>query len=179
MIHEVNESLFSLPLEDYILTFDDGLYSQYFFWPEIQKINTQKIFFISSGCVSEGQQSKKFLTCEDAHKKAFAGNFEDYMSVEQIKELDSDPQTSIGCHGHYHYSLSEMSGLKDKISYIQNDILLMKEWFNKNLGYTPTKFCYPHNDDLKGIYKNLLMKSGFNEFYGKERIDITLLKKQV
>ena len=42
MIHEFKESFLNLPLEDYILTFDDGLFTQYLFLSELLKINTDK-----------------------------------------------------------------------------------------------------------------------------------------
>ena len=48
MIHEVDESIFNKPLEDFVLTFDDGLYSQYKFIEAIDAIDTDKIFFIST-----------------------------------------------------------------------------------------------------------------------------------
>ena len=51
MIHEFKDTFLNLPLEDYILTFDDGLYTQYKFFNEIKKIKTEKYFFISSGII--------------------------------------------------------------------------------------------------------------------------------
>ena len=52
MIHEFSEFMLSLPLEDYILTFDDGLYTQYIHFDKIRELNTDKIFFISTGIVA-------------------------------------------------------------------------------------------------------------------------------
>ena len=172
MIHEIEEKMFSLPLENYILTFDDGLYSQYYYWPQFQKINTEKIYFISSGCIANGEQSTNFISCKSAHQKAFAGNFEDYMSITQIKELANDPLVTIGCHGHSHFNLSEMPRLIDKINYLHKDSKKMIEWFEINFEKIPKIFCYPHNDDLKGIYRAMLSQLGFTTFYGKERIPI-------
>ena len=70
-----------------LLTFDDGLYSQFYYYDEIKKIDTQKIFFISSNIVCTGKQSLTFPTCREAHEKSFMGNNEDYMSLEQIQFL--------------------------------------------------------------------------------------------
>jgi hypothetical protein len=137
MIHEIEEKMFSLPLENYILTFDDGLYSQYYYWPQFQKINTEKIYFISSGCIANGEQSTNFISCKSAHQKAFAGNFEDYMSITQIKELANDPLVTIGCHGHSHFNLSEMPRLIDKINYLHKDSKKMIEWFEINFEKIP------------------------------------------
>ena len=60
MIHEITEKLFDLNLEDYTLTFDDGLYSQYYHYDKFKSINTDKIFFISSNILCEGIQSTEF-----------------------------------------------------------------------------------------------------------------------
>jgi len=172
MIHEIQEEMFHLPLEDYILTFDDGLYSQYHYRSKFQKINTEKIYFISSGCISKGTQSTEFPSCELAHQKAFNGNFEDYMTIDQIKELAADPLITIGCHGHSHRRLSDMPRLVDKIKYLNKDSTEMLEWFRKHFEKVPTVFCYPHNDNLNGIYRAMLSQLGFTKFYGKERIPI-------
>ena len=171
MVHEITcDKLFTLPLEDYILTFDDGLYSQYYHFDKIKKINTEKIFFISSGILAEKEQSTEFPSCSLAHEKAFAGNKEDFMTLDQVKELMQDPQVTIGAHSHSHRDLNQFDKLFDKLKHIEDDTQLMLEWFETNLGSIPTKFCYPYNNDLKGMYAILLRKYGFTEFYGAERI---------
>ena len=88
MIHSIRPEYFELPLENYILTFDDGLYSQY----------------------------------------------------------------------HYYNKFKEML-----------------EWFHTHLNHLPTAFCFPYNEDVKGMYASLLKPFGFTQFYGKERIDIESL----
>lgn len=177
MIHEIRESIFDLPLENYILTFDDGLYSQYYYYPQFKNIPTEKIYFISSNILCTGSQSTAFPTCVEAHKKAFLGNFEDYMTVDQVKELAQDPLVSIGGHGHQHTRLNHFSKLTEIIQYISKDTETMIEWFDTNLKTKPTKFCYPYNEDRDGLYPGLLKLFGFTEFYGRERIPVeTLLR---
>ena len=177
MIHKVHDWMFDLPLEDYILTFDDGLYSQYHYYPQFKQFNTEKIYFISSGIVSSGEQSSEFPESQIAHNKAAVGNFEDYMTVEQIRELDRDPMVFIGGHGHDHLRLSEMDTMADKIRYINDDLHKMRMWFKENLGYYPDRFCYPHNDDLRGVYRAIVLSTGIHQTYGSERIPIeTLLR---
>ena len=75
MIHEFKEEFFDLPLEEYILTFDDGLYTQYVFLEELKNIKTKKYFFISSDivCPENIEQNDEYITCNEAHKKAFNG----------------------------------------------------------------------------------------------------------
>ena len=175
MIHEVRESIFDLPLENYILTFDDGLYSQYYYYPRFRNIPTEKIYFISSNILCAGSQSSGFPSCEEAHKKAFNGNCEDYMTLEQVKELSKEPLVSIGGHGHNHIRISYYSKHTERIKLLSEDTKSMVHWFESNLNFRPTKFCYPYNDDPHGMYSGILKLHGFDEFYGKERIDVSSL----
>jgi len=176
MIHEICEDIFNLPLENYTLTFDDGLYSQYYYYPRFQNILTEKIFFISSNIICNGKQSKEFPSCSIAHKKAFSGNKEDYMTLDQIKELIKDPLVSIGGHSHSHIRLDNFLKITEKLSYIKKDTELMIGWFQSNLGFIPTKFCFPYNDEgFNGIYKKVLGQYGFTDFYGRGRIPIEKL----
>ena len=175
MIHEVTEDILALPLENYVLTFDDGLYSQYYYIEHFNKLDTEKIFFISSSIVCAGAQSLDFPNCVQAHEKAFAGDMSDYMTVEQIKTLTTMPKVSVGGHSHSHTSLDKFSTLAEKANYLKQDTEQMISWFETTLGFKPTKFCYPYNNNLEGIYKALLMKHGVTEFYGSERIPVEML----
>jgi hypothetical protein len=174
MIHEVREWMFELPLENYVLTFDDGLYSQFYYYPEFAKIPTQKIYFVSSGVICSGKQSCTFPACSDAHQKAFGGNFEDYMTVHQIKELMKDPLVEIGGHSHSHTRIQHPR-LTDRIAHVMKDTTTMLEWFNTNLGLKPSSFCFPYNDSVQGMYPALLKRYGFARFYGNERTPIESL----
>ena len=175
MIHEVRESIFNLPLENYILTFDDGLYSQYYYYPRFRDIPTEKIYFISSNILCAGSQSSGFPSCEEAHEKAFSGNCEDYMTLEQVKELSKEPLVSIGAHGHNHIRFGHFSMTTEKMQLIATDTQEMLHWFYTNLGTRPIRFCFPYNDDVDGLYSGMLKRFGFTEFFGKERIDIQSL----
>lgn len=172
MLHEIREEFFNLPLEDYILTFDDGLFSQYYYYPLFKKIPTQKIYFISSGIICDGLQSTEFPNCQDAHEKAFSGNKEDYMNLSQIKELMNDPLVTIGAHSHYHRNLKNHDSSTQLIQHIIVDTKTMMNWFREKLNFVPNSFCFPYNDDSNQIYKHILKSAGFTNFYGKERIDI-------
>jgi peptidoglycan/xylan/chitin deacetylase (PgdA/CDA1 family) len=178
MIHEVFDEIFNLDLEKYILTFDDALYSQFYYYPQISKIKTKKIFFVSTNIISNVKQSKNFLSCVESHKKAFNGNKEDYMNIDQIKFLMYENDVEIGAHSHNHKTLSQFKTLNEKVEHIKKDTELMINWFDQNLNYVPKKFCFPYNDDLNGFYKLLLKKYGFQDFYGKERLNVNhLLEK--
>ena len=179
MIHEVREWMFNLPLNDYILTFDDGLYSQYYYNDRFKQLTTQRIYYVSSGVVSNGRQSLEFPNCVDAHIKARAGNTEDYMTVAQIKELMQDPNVIIGAHSHSHTRLDNFTSLAEKVRYINEDTEQMIQWFETNLGFRPTHFCFPYNEDPHGLYKGLVKKFGITNCVGPGRTPIeTLLHKE-
>jgi hypothetical protein len=177
MIHEVREWMFDLPLEDYIITFDDGLYSQYYYRDKFLSIDTPKIYFISSGIVCDDRQSTDFPSCEVAHEKAFNGNYEDYMTINQIEELMADPNVTIGGHSHSHTNLNQIPDLFSRISHIESDTKQMINWFKDTLNFVPSAFCFPYNNDLDNMYKGLLKKYGFTEYYGNERIPIEYYQK--
>jgi Polysaccharide deacetylase len=180
MIHEVSEKIFDLPLQDYTLTFDDGLYSQYYYFDRFKSIPTEKIFFISSNIVCEGQQSTGFPPSAVAHEKAFFGNKEDYMTVEQIKELMKDPLVSIGGHSHYHKNIKDVTKITQRLKFFLEDTKLMMDWFQANLGFKPHEFCFPYNNDYRGTYQLVLKSFGIVKFYGSERIPVeTLLSNQI
>mgnify|MGYP003624207817 FL=1 len=171
MIHEFKEEYFDIPLDKYILTFDDGLYTQYKFIDELKKINTEKIFFISSNiiCPEDKDQDDNFIKCIDAHKKAFNNDFTNYMKWSQIKKIDSLDNCFIGCHSHFHQLKTASC-----VECIILDNRLMMFDFIKNLGYVPRKFCFPYNYQTP-LYKEILSLKGFKSFYGNERIDINTL----
>jgi len=180
MMHEIQESYLDLPLEDYILTFDDGLYSQFYYWEHFKSLNTQKIFFISSSIVCTGNQSQEFISCVQAHEKARVGNFENYMTVEQILQLQSDPLTVIGGHSHSHIRLNTFSNLVERVEYIKHDTEQMVKWFDETLAQFPSHFCFPYNEDMDGLYAALLKKRGITNLYGSGRIPIeTLLHSDI
>lgn len=165
MIHEMKEDTI---IPDGLCTFDDGLYSQYLYG---KSLPNDKIFFISSNIVCMGAQSEDFIDCRSAHAKAFRGNTENYMTIDQIKEL-INMGIEIGGHSHYHKNVSKMPRLVDGVKHIKEDTELMLAWFEKELNYIPTSFCFPYNEELNGLYAGLLKTYGFTDFYGSSRVDI-------
>lgn len=168
MIHEVAEWMFDLPLHEYVLTFDDGLYTQYTHFDKIKNIDTDKIFFINTGIVAteHTDQSDVYIQCQVAHDKLFnTGDLSHYMNWSQIVEISNEPQCEIGAHSHMHIRHTGFNTIHDTK-------MMMKHFKQNNL--TPTSFCFPYNDDNE-VYKCLLKQYGFTKFYGKERIDINVL----
>lgn len=180
MIHEVTSDLLSrlsdVDLSQYILTFDDGLYSQFHYFHFFDKIPTQKIFFISSKFISDGQRPAEYLSCVEAHRKAKHEQvYEDYMSLDDIRYLHRLPNVEIGGHGHEHVDLSNITSLFGQTRVIAEDTEQMVKWFWDALGIRPKSFCFPYNNDLGGLYPMMLKKHGFEKFYGSERIDVDSL----
>ena len=175
MIHEINPNIIQFLKENgenYLLTFDDGLYSQYFYFDEIKKINTEKIFFISTGTVHKGKQQIVNISCRNAHKLFFENGYTHYyMTWDQIKEIDSIDNCFIGGHSHSHFNTEKLS-LKEKIEWLTNDTEKMIEEFNKNFGKIPKYYCLPYNYDYQGLYSSLLEKNYNFEIFGKNRIKI-------
>lgn len=171
MIHEFREEFLDLPLQDYVLTYDDGLYTQYMY---DHLIDATKIYFVSTNIICQETQTEELISCRIAHERAFRGDKSAYMNLQQIETL-LERGNYVGGHSHYHKHLKSFSSLAEKVNHIKQDTELMLEWFEKNLHYQPTKFCFPYNDDMNGMYPALLKKYGFTEFYGNERIPIEKL----
>jgi len=84
-------------------------------------------------------------------------------------EIRENPNVTIAAHSYAHPDLRTVP-LESKIQAIKRDTDLMISWFQKNLGDVPTKFCFPFNYRVHGIYERILRDLGFTEFYGDERI---------
>lgn len=175
-IHQINEDLFNLPLEDYILTFDDGLYTQYKYINELAEINTRKIFFISTWivCPTPSLQDKEYIKCDAAHEYFFeTGDARNYMTWDQIREISETPNCEIGGHSHFHRDIEIMEP-KNKRSFLNRDTRLMRREFLNELGYVPKSFCFPYNY-TEILYNCILQKANFIEFFGEGRLEINRL----
>ena len=165
MIHEVCEDLLSLPgLDDFILTFDDGLYSQFKYFESIIKIPTSKYFFISTNIVAKEneEQNPEYIKCSDAHEMYFTtGTREHYMNWEQIKHIYNSQDCYIGGHSHDHIRNCE--------NIFTDTNLMLSKFILHNI--TIDSFCFPYNMELK-YYKELLMTKNIRSFFGPERVDV-------
>lgn len=173
MIHEFKKEMLDLNLEDYILTFDDGLYTQYLFLEELKQIDTKKIFFISTDiiCPENEQQIGDFITCREAHQNYFTKNKTAYyMKWSQIKEINEDQNCIIGGHSHFHKNLKDVNAIKELFDHLTHDTEIMLKNFQEN-SIKIEDFCFPYNYEAP-LYRAILEKSGIENFYGKERIAI-------
>ena len=54
MIHDIRKEYFELSLNQYRLTFDDGLFSQYYYYP-LYKNHTERLtYFIATSFIQPG-----------------------------------------------------------------------------------------------------------------------------
>ena len=177
MIHEMKEEFFKLPLQNYILTFDDGLHSQYRFRNDLLKIDTPKIFFITTNIVAleDTQQNSDCVSCTDAHDRFFSvGDVSNYMNWEQIRSLYNSPQCFIGGHGHNHLQLWKNTLIVEKIRMCLSDTANMINTFNLQIGSVPDRFCFPYNY-VDELHMRILQGNSISKFYSKKRIPIEWL----
>jgi len=167
MIHEITEDVLKKNLSAFdIITFDDGLYSQYMNLEHFLKLPQPKYFFISTNIVCSANQSNEVIYCGDAHKKAFNGNFENYMTWEQIKEIYNTHNCFIGGHSHNH---TKINSLKENI---RDTDTMINEFKKHNI--IINSYCYPYNYE-NSLRTMSVKKHKINNFFGKNRVAIEKL----
>ena len=148
-IHFVNPKNFEYELvsnkikRKILLTIDDAFLSFYDnAWPILKEKKIPFILFVSTREV---------------------GSF-NYMTWEQIKELQKNNFVEIGNHSHSHeYLVDEASSL------IKDDIIKSIKIFENNLGKNSDFFSYPFGEysiDFKNIIKSLNFKYAFGQHSG-------------
>jgi len=178
MIHKISDWMFKLPLEDYVLTFDDGLYNQFFYLEKLKQIKTEKIFFISTAiiCPDEQEQLADFPESSCAHETYFKqGDKRHFMKWSQIEEIIRTPDCFIGGHSHSHNKINTRS-LTELYQLLSTDTESMMAQFEKK-NISVNRFCFPYNEQHL-LYKEILIKKGFTEFYGSERMAVESLRQK-
>ena len=108
-----------------LITIDDAFSSFYkHAWPYLKKEKIPFILFVSTEAVGKNG----------------------YMSWQQIKELEKNPNAFIGNHSHSHDYLVDFK--KEKFI---KDIEIASTTFKKKLGYNPIFFSYPFGEYSKFI----------------------------
>jgi peptidoglycan/xylan/chitin deacetylase (PgdA/CDA1 family) len=110
MIHDIRQEYFNLPLNDYRLTFDDGLYAHYYYYPLFKTNPAELVFFIITSFIKPGKVRKMFdgeyLDYQKSKKVMYAafikGQLTHFMTLEELQILASHPNVRIGAHSHYH-----------------------------------------------------------------------------
>lgn len=164
-IHQVRpEYIDIIKSDNWLCTFDDGLYSQYLHCKDI----AGAYFFINPTIINH---SKKFISdidCSQAHNLASKGDFSAYMSIDQIKELAQS--NVIGLHGYRHTKFTDLSAFK-------YDFELGSKFFKVTFGFEVTAYCFPYNH-IPQICASYLESLGITVFGGVDctRIPIEQVK---
>ena len=110
MIHDIHKEYFNLSLDQYRLTFDDGLFSQYYYYPVYKNHPENLTFFITTSFIRPGKSRSMFadeylpsLKPKKYMYRCFIENkFDHFMTTEEIQELSTKPNVQIGVHSHWH-----------------------------------------------------------------------------
>lgn len=111
MIHNIRKEYFKLPLKQYTLTFDDGLFSHYYYYPLLNRHNDREmLFFIPSsfirpgGCRERftGEYIKTIKSKKYMYQAVIENNFAAFMRVEELQELAREENVRLGVHSHFH-----------------------------------------------------------------------------
>jgi hypothetical protein len=110
MIHDIHPNYFDLNLNSYRLTFDDGLFSQYYYFPLLKHHPEKLIYFITTSFIRPGPardmfsgeylpyiKSKKYMYRTFIEKK-----FDHFMTVEELQSISRQNNVQIGIHSHFH-----------------------------------------------------------------------------
>jgi peptidoglycan/xylan/chitin deacetylase (PgdA/CDA1 family) len=110
MFHDLRREHFELPLERYRLSFDDGLYSHYYYLPCLERHPLPLTFFITTGFIRPGAARPVFAGRHLEHREAafymqralIDGDLSAFMTVEEVRRLAARPNVRIGAHSHFH-----------------------------------------------------------------------------
>jgi len=177
MVHDIRPEFLELDLSEFdMITFDDGLYSQYLYREHFLKFNKPLVYFISTEIVCpEDKEQIVGISCGEAHRKWFCNkDASAYMTWEQIKELNNTPGCKIGGHSHQHLKHDKKS-----IVQVYNDLstdtqLMLNKFKEKDI--IISCFAYPYNKKYT-MYRTILANHDIDNVYGYERIAIESLLK--
>ncbi len=110
MIHDIRKEYFDLSLDRYRLTFDDGLFSQYYYYPLYKNHPERLTYFIATSFIRPGKARSMyageyipFLKPKKYMYRSFIEHkFDHFMTTEEIQELAAKPNVQIGVHSHLH-----------------------------------------------------------------------------
>jgi len=125
LFHEINTEILksiqsiSKNEPEAILTFDDGLYSNYLYLDELKKLPNKKIFFISLGILrdSDTEPNLTFIKCSEAHRQKDTSFYMSINEVNEIENLSPEYNCSVGLHGVDHIKCFLKGPLINKIHY--------------------------------------------------------------
>ena len=110
MIHDIRKEYFDLDLDRYRLTFDDALFSQYYYFSQYESHPQGLIYFITTSFIKPGKARNMFAgdyipylkTKKYGYRTFIEGRYDHFMNVEEIQFLWEQSNVRIGVHSHYH-----------------------------------------------------------------------------
>ena len=110
MIHDIRKEYFDLNLDQYRLTFDDSLFSQYYYFPLLKNHPAELTFFVTTSFVKPGQARSMFdgefisylKTKKYGYRTFIEKRFDHFMTMEEIQVLSAQSNVRIGVHSHFH-----------------------------------------------------------------------------
>jgi peptidoglycan/xylan/chitin deacetylase (PgdA/CDA1 family) len=110
MFHDLRREHFELPLERCRLTFDDGLYSHYYYLNLLENHPHALTFFITTSFIRGGAARPVFSGRHLEYREAsfyaqramIEGDFSGFMTVEEVQHLAARTNVRIGAHSHFH-----------------------------------------------------------------------------
>lgn len=167
-IHQIEDWMLQKPKSFYegfdIITFDDGLASQFWHYDFFQRFNVPKIYFYSTGIFRKSLRiSSEWKVCDVAHKDAILNkDFSAYMHPAELAELSWLPKTYIGVHGHKHVYLENLSTIQ-QYKTVLSEVEKMLDAFNRHSRmynihrvHNWDFFCAPYN--FVSCYETVIKK---------------------
>ncbi len=110
MIHDIRKEYFDLDLHQYRLTFDDALFSQYYYFPQFSSHPQVLTYFVTTSFIKPGKARNMYAgdyipylkTKKYGYRTFVEGRYDHFMNVEEIQFLSDQPNVRIGVHSHYH-----------------------------------------------------------------------------
>jgi hypothetical protein len=124
MVHDIRKEFFNLDLANYQLTFDDGLYSQYYYFSLFEPNRTPRIFFIITGLIQQGKARKVFdgqylphiKSRKYMHEAFVEKKFDQFMRLEELEIIADQKEVILGAHSHFHDIILTEHRFKKKLS---------------------------------------------------------------
>jgi len=136
------------------ITFDDGYKNNYeIAYPLLMKYEIPATIFISTGCISNGQDDNYKFTI----KKRFAGKR--MLNWSEVKEMKESGLIDIGAHTHNHEDLTSLSK-QDALREIRTSKKIIEDKLDTKIEL----FSFPggkFNEDVKELVKSSGFKAGF------------------
>ena len=109
-IHDIRKAYFDLDLDVYQLTFDDGLFSQYYYFQLFKDHPVTLTYFITTSFIKPGTarpvfggQYLPYIKSKKYMFRTFAEDrFDHFMNLAELQEISRQPNVEIGAHSHFH-----------------------------------------------------------------------------